>query len=169
MPAKISIPFSVFLDGFGLYRNAYHSLKGMYITPAGLDVDNRTTLNNLFVLMIGPFGTHELNMAACLQPDSIAMAAGKDLILETGERVFVTAFPLLFTGDMPQQNQNSGNKTHNGEFGCRSCFVPDIERGNQFLDISATGRYRAPTKRLFDHIAGLRTKVARAAAQQSTD
>lgn len=166
MPTKISIPFSVFLDGFGHYRNAYHSLKGMCITPAGLDVDNRTILNNLFVLMIGPFGDHELNMAACLQPDSIAMGVGKDLILESGEQVSVTAFPLLFTGDMPQQNQNSGNKTHNAEFGCRSCFVPDTERGNLLLDISATGRYRAPTRRLFNHIAGLRTKVARTAAQQ---
>lgn len=166
MPPKISIPFSVFLDRFGLYRNAYHSLKGMYITPAGLDVDNRTSLNNLFVLMIGPFGTNELNMAACLQPDSIAMGAGKDLILETGERVFVTAFPLLFTGDMPQQNQNYGNKTHNAEFGCRSCFVPDIQRGNLFLDVFASARYRAPTRKLFDNIASLRTKAARAAAQQ---
>lgn len=26
---RISFPFSVFLDSFGLYRNAYHSLKGM--------------------------------------------------------------------------------------------------------------------------------------------
>lgn len=163
---RISLPFSVFLDGFGLYRNAYHSLKGMYITPAGLDVDNRTHLSNMFVLMIGPFGTHELNMTACLQDDGIEMGAGRVLTLETGDRVFVTAFPLLFTGDMPQQNMNSGNKSHNAEFGCRSCFVPDIQRGNLYLDTRLTGRYRAPTERLFEYAASLRTKTARMALQQ---
>lgn len=163
---RVSLPFSVFLDGFGLYRNAYHSLKGMYITPAGLEVDNRTRLSNMFVLMIGPFGTHELNMAACLEVDGISMGAGKVLTLESGNRIFVTAFPLLFTGDMPQQNQNSGNKSHNAEFGCRFCFVPDLQRGNLYLDTFASGRYRAPIKRLFDHAAGLSTKTARAAALQ---
>lgn len=113
VPTKISIPSSIFLDGFGLYRNAYHSLEAMYITPTGLDVNNRTLLNNVFVLMNGPFGSHELDMATCLQPEGITMGAGKNLTLEAGEQVFVTVFPLLFTGDMPQQNQNSGNKTHN--------------------------------------------------------
>lgn len=78
-----------------------------------------------------------------------------------GEETFVTAFPLLFTGDMPQQNQNSGNKTHNAEFGCRSCLVPESKRGElQQLDIMATGRFKAPTKRLFEFASSLRTKTA---------
>lgn len=138
MPTKISVRYSVFLDWFGLYRNAYHSLKGMYITPAGLDVDNRTLLNNMFVLMIGPFGSHKLDMATCLQPNGIAMGAGKNLTLEIGERVFVTAFPLLFTGDMPQQNQNSGSKTLNAEFGCRSCFATDLQRFSIYSQTAGT-------------------------------
>lgn len=29
----------------------------MYITPAGIDVEQRTRLYNLYVLMIGPFGS----------------------------------------------------------------------------------------------------------------
>lgn len=110
-----------------------------------MNVDNRSHLSNMSVMMIGPFGAHELEMASCLAGDSIEMGAGKVLTLETAERVFVTAFPLFFTGDMPQQNMNSGNKSHKAEFGCRSCFVPDIQRGNLYLDVFSTGRYRVPT------------------------
>ncbi|KAI5838707.1 hypothetical protein DFP73DRAFT_599637 [Morchella snyderi] len=163
----ISVPFSVFLDGFGLYRNAYHSLKGMYVTPAGLSVDKRTSLSNMYVLMIGPFGTHELNMAACIEKDSLSMGAGRLMTLESGsEPVFITAFPLLFTGDMPQQNQNSGNKTHNAEFGCRSCFVRDKNRGDLGLDTAMFGRYKAPTESLYNESIGLRTKKAKTDALQ---
>ncbi|KAH0604137.1 uncharacterized protein H6S33_007168 [Morchella sextelata] len=56
----MSVQFSTFLDGFGLYRNAYPSLKGMYITPAGLDYNSRSQMANMFVLMLGPFGSNEL-------------------------------------------------------------------------------------------------------------
>jgi hypothetical protein len=30
----------VFIDGFGLYRNSYRSLVGVYAIPAGLDGDD---------------------------------------------------------------------------------------------------------------------------------
>lgn len=157
----VSLPFVTFLDGFGLYRNAYHSLKGMYITSAGLDVDHRTQLANMFVLMMGPFGCSELDMAACLREDSRAVGSGFHTTLESGEPVFVVSFPIMFTGDMPQQNQNSGNKTHNAEFGCRSCFVSDVNRGNLQLDILSTGRYQAPIKRLYNQAMVLPTRTAR--------
>lgn len=161
-----SVPFSVFLDGFGLYRNAYKSLKGMYVTPAGLDVDSRSHLSNMFVLMIGPFGATELSMASCLAEDSRKMGVGEQLTLFTGEKVTVIAFPLLFTGDMPQQNMNSGNKAHNAVYGCRSCFVPDTKRGDLFLDVQSTGRYWGPTQRLLQHTRSLKSKSAQSAAQQ---
>lgn len=61
----VPLPFLAFLNRFRLYRDAYYSLKGMYITPAGLNVENRTQLANMFVLMIGPFGCSELDMAGC--------------------------------------------------------------------------------------------------------
>lgn len=116
----MSLPSSTFLNGFGLYRNAYHGLKGMYITPAGLDIENHTQLGIMFVLMIGPFGCIELDMAACLRRDSQVIGKGFHTTLESGASVFVVSFPILVTGDMLQQNQNSGNTTHNTEFGCHS-------------------------------------------------
>lgn len=164
---RVSLPFSVFLDGFGLYRNAYHSLKGMYITPAGLNTQERERLMNLFVLMIGPFGCGEVEMASCLQQDSRTIGKGVSLQLSSGEMIFVTAFPLLFTGDMPQQNQNAGNKTHLAEFGCRSCMVADKDRGNLNLDIIATGRYMAPTQRFYKASIKLPTRMAQDKALQT--
>lgn len=162
----ISIPFSVFLDGFGLYRNAYHILKGMYVTPAGLDTNARSQMANMFVLMIGPFGSNEMEMAACLSKDSELIGRGFSTELQNGEKVFITAFPLLFTGDMPQQNQNSGNKTHNAEYGCRYCFVHDSSRGNLLLDVHETGRYQAPSKLMYKKAMSIGTKGGRAAALQ---
>ncbi|KAI5839645.1 hypothetical protein DFP73DRAFT_598240 [Morchella snyderi] len=164
---RVSVPFSLFLDGFGLYRNAYHSIKGMYITPAGLDVYQRERLSNVYVLMLGPFGSSEVEMASCLERDGIETGRGKSIKLYTGETIFLTAFPLLFTGDMPQQNQNSGNKTHQAEFGCRSCMVIDKDRGNLNVEIVGTGRYMAPTQRFYLHALDLKTKKARDAALQS--
>lgn len=158
---RVSLPYSVFLDGFGLYRNAYHSLKGMYVTPAGLDVDSRTQLGNMFVLMIGPFGSSEKGMAECLAQDSNKVGQGFRLQLDSGEEVIATTFPIMFVGDMPQQNQNSGNKTHNAQFGCRYCFVPDIQRGNLLFDFVASGRYRCPVKRLYDGAMSLSSRAAR--------
>lgn len=101
---RVSLSFSVFLDGFGLYWNAYHSLKGIYITAAGFDSQERERLINLFVLMIGLFGCGEAEMPPCLQQESRTSGKGLILQLSSGEKIFVTAFPLLFTGDIPQQN-----------------------------------------------------------------
>lgn len=163
---RISVPYSVFLDGFGLYRNCYYSLKGMYLTPAGIDIGERTRLYNMYVLMIGPFGCNEAQMASCLKMDALSVGRGCSMTLDSGEEVFVTAFPLQLTGDMPQQNQNSGAKTHKAEFGCRSCFIPDSmwkELGFNTIDC---GRYLQHVLYLRKHAAALTTKAAQAKAYQ---
>lgn len=38
---RFSIPFTLFLDAFGLYRNSFHSIHGLYIQPACLDSESR--------------------------------------------------------------------------------------------------------------------------------
>ncbi|KAI5836953.1 hypothetical protein DFP73DRAFT_532340 [Morchella snyderi] len=160
-PRRISVPYSVFLDGFGLYRNAYYSLKGMYMTPAGMNIHDRARLNNMVVLMIGPFGSHEQQMAACLEIDAIAIGRGIKLTLDSGEDVFVVAFPLLLTGDMPQQNQNSGAKIHKATYGCRSCFVSEADRGILTFNIQHHGRYQQHVKMMYDNAIALSTKSRR--------
>ncbi|KAI5846335.1 hypothetical protein DFP73DRAFT_593398 [Morchella snyderi] len=157
---RISIPYSVFLDGFGLYRNAYYSLKGMYITPTGLDEYERSRLYNMYVLMIGPFGSNEQQMAKCVEENAHIMGRGTCIRLESGEDVFVTAFPQVLIGDMPQQNQNSGAKTHKAVYGCRSCFVPDVQRNSLMFNTSHNGRYRQHVQFIFKtaHSKGSRAR-----------
>ncbi|KAF8442576.1 hypothetical protein BGX38DRAFT_1048202, partial [Terfezia claveryi] len=53
-----------FLDGFGLYRNSYHSLAGVYITPSNLPLHLWEKIQNIFVLMLGPFGSNETDISA---------------------------------------------------------------------------------------------------------
>jgi hypothetical protein len=43
----ISVPLMTFIDGFGLYRNAYRSIMGIYLIPAALSFQERArALNN---------------------------------------------------------------------------------------------------------------------------
>ncbi|KAI5839754.1 hypothetical protein DFP73DRAFT_529914 [Morchella snyderi] len=158
---RISIPYSIFLDGFGLYRNAYYSLKGMYITPAGMNLSERTRLYNMNVLMIGPFGSNEQQMAACLQRDAIPIGKGVKMVLDSGEEVFVTAFPLVLNGDMPQQNQNSGAKTHKAIYGCRSCFVSESQRRELNYNIHHYGRYMQHVRFIWQGALASSTKQKR--------
>jgi hypothetical protein len=39
----VSLPLLTFIDGFGLYRNAYRSLMGIYCIPTGLTFKERTS------------------------------------------------------------------------------------------------------------------------------
>lgn len=98
---RISLPYSVFFDGFGLYRNKYQSLKSMYITPAGLDIDQQSKLSHIFAFIIGPFESDKLNMAACMAANGITMEAGKMLVLESGQFPSqIHLFLYLFTSHM---------------------------------------------------------------------
>lgn len=157
----LSVPYTTFLDAFGLYRNAYHSLDGMYVTPASIDVGLRTKLQNVFVLMLGPFGSNEMEMAKCLKNEATTSGVGYRTTLQSGETVFVCAFPIAFNGDMPQQNLNSGCKTHNVYKGCRYCFITDNEKGNLMENVVDTGRYREPVRRLRAQALAQRTKDGR--------
>lgn len=136
----------------------------MYLTPAGLNRCERAKLNNMCVLMIGPFGSHEQQMATCLEMDALAVGKGINMVLYSGENVFVTAFLLLLTGDMPQQNQNSGAKIHKATYGCRSCFIADTDRGNLSFNEQQHGRYRQHVRLIYDTAKSQPTKARKEAA-----
>jgi hypothetical protein len=139
---RISIPLSIFLDAFGLYRNAYCSIEGMYMTPACLNEGARTKLQNWFVLMYGPFGVQVQDMIKLLDDEFPALERGLTIKLEdTGEEVILTCFPLCVTGDMPQQNANAGIKSHKASRGCRYCMVSDEDRVDLDYPVEAHGRY----------------------------
>ncbi|ELR10244.1 hypothetical protein GMDG_04632 [Pseudogymnoascus destructans 20631-21] len=52
----ISAPLIMFIDVFGLYRNMYRSLTGVYFSLAGQTLRARMHRANVFVLTLGPHG-----------------------------------------------------------------------------------------------------------------
>ncbi|KAI1822541.1 hypothetical protein F4861DRAFT_540927 [Xylaria intraflava] len=52
----ISLPFQMFIDAFGLYRNMYRSLLGVYLTPEFFAPELRSKRSNIFPLTLGPHG-----------------------------------------------------------------------------------------------------------------
>ena len=54
----ISCPILVFIDGFGLYRNSYRSLIGVYAIVAGLTAEDRNRQANVFPLTLSPHGSN---------------------------------------------------------------------------------------------------------------
>lgn len=72
VPRIISMPIGFFLDDFGLYRNAYHSLAGLYFQLC-LTEAQRFVLQNMFVLMIAPFGSSESDLSDCLKDETVEL------------------------------------------------------------------------------------------------
>ena len=97
-PRLVSLPYAFFLDDFGLYRNAYHSLAGLYFQPWNLPDKQRMVLQNMFVLMIAPFGSNEKDLAMCMEDEALKLGAGV-LVKINGEVIRLVMFPMAFTGD----------------------------------------------------------------------
>lgn len=145
---RVSIPVTIFIDGFGLYRNSYKSLQGVYLQPACLDEPGRFTLQNMWVLTIGPFGTDTSQIAKCFEKEGNGLGGG--IKLKNGDILIM--FPLCITGDMPQQNHNAGIMSHLSRRGCRYCRIRSEDKGNLEYDIHRNGRYRQPHDNLVTHI-----------------
>lgn len=129
----------MFIDAFGLYRNMYRSLTGVYFSLAGQTLRLRMHRANVFVLTLGPHGASTDEVLSFIL-DLSKLDRGMVLTIN-GEEKAVLAFPLFFAGDMPQQNHNSGVKNQNAGKGCRNCLANADERGDLDFDTIKLGRY----------------------------
>lgn len=107
----------------------------------------------MFVLILIPFGGNQSDVAACLADETIPLDHGLETILYSGEEVILTVFPLCVTGDMPQQNANSGVMSHKSTRGCRYCFQKTADRGLLSDDVFRIGRYQQPHNLLFAQLS----------------
>jgi len=64
-------------------------------------------------------------------------------------------FTLCYTGDMPQQQENSGFKTQRGT---RFCFIDETIRGDLDYNVIDEGRYHYQTMSMRKGMNELRTK-----------
>ncbi|OJD23458.1 hypothetical protein ACJ73_05182, partial [Blastomyces percursus] len=147
----ISLPYQLFIDGFGLYRNMYRSLMGFYMIPA-LSAVERSKRNNIFTLTFGPHGTNFPDTIAALSY-GLSTLDCKGIMVDIGEeKVRVAASCIAFLGDMPQQTSNAGIKGPTARRSCRSCFIDDKNRPNLDYDLRNNGRFH-------HHMQHLRSKL----------
>src|SRR5205814_2752294 len=159
----LSCPVVVFIDGFGLYRNSHRSLVGVYISPAALTLSERESQAYMFPLTLGPHGSNfndvvlSLKILGDLDRGIKTTIDGRDVIL---------CVPIVcYTGDMPQQAQNSGLRGPRADKFCRYCFCGEqaakSHTSNDVLhfDWLTHGRYHHQTLAMFDQIDRKSTRL----------
>ena len=156
----ISLPYTTFIDAFGLYNNMYRSIMGVYATFAFLDEYERSRRSNIFPITLGPYGSKWDEVVESL---AHLRDLEKGILMTVNNReVFVCAPTLAYCGDMPQQQANSGCKSQNATYGCRYCLIPMKERANLRYDIRRHGRYHFETLRSRELASQLSTTRAKA-------
>lgn len=142
----ISMPLILFIDGFGLYRNMYRSITGIYFTPASLKLEQRNRRQNVFTLTLG---SHSSDLSEILRAIDGLTELDKGIDMEIdGVVKHVCAYVHVLVGDMPQQNQNSGLKNQNANRGCRYCLCPQKDKADLHYDIVLNGRFHHHMKAL---------------------
>ena len=154
----ISLPLLTFIDGFGLYRNVYRTLMGVYLNFAALSFQERTRRANVVPITLGPHGSNFADVVDALKLLT-PLDAGVEVELRPGEKVLLCAFTMAYTGDMPQQQKNSGMKTQRANCGCRFCFVTANDRGDLQYDTFRNGRYHKQAAAMREDMNTLRTKI----------
>ena len=152
----ISVPLITFIDGFGLYRNSYRSLMGFYQTPGALSFSDRNRRANVLPITLGPHGSNFEDVVDALKQFKL-LDKGMDVDIN-GKTTHMCVFTLCYTGDMPQQQENSGFKTQRAIRGCRFCFIDETVRGDLDYNTIEEGRYHYQTMRMRQGIKELRTK-----------
>jgi hypothetical protein len=65
---------------------------------------------------------------------------------------------MSYIADMPQQQSNSGGASVVANFGCRSCFVEEKDRGDLDFDTVSQGRFHHQAVQMRKEMDALRTK-----------
>lgn len=89
-----------FIDTFGLYRNSYRSLIGIYFILAALDIYERNRRVNVSPLILGPYSSNFADIIEAIRLLSVLDKGIKVYIPGEG-RVLLVAFTFAFLGDMP--------------------------------------------------------------------
>jgi hypothetical protein len=154
----LSVPLFTFIDGFGLYRNSYRSLMGIYLLIAAFGFEERNRRANVFPVTLGPHGSNFNEVINCLT-GLRELDRGVSLPLPQPTRV--CAFTLAFLGDMPQQQANAGFKSQRADLSCRFCVVSAEHRGDLSYDILRSGRYHHSTMQQRSEMDEIRSTTKR--------
>jgi hypothetical protein len=136
----VSFPTLVFIDDFGLYRNTYTSVTGIYTMPAGLPITERQKSSNAYTIALGPHGSDLNGVTGALHISLEALERGCTLRIN-GKDQIVWGPIIAFLGDMKQQQMSAGFLSPRANRCCRFCDATKDTRGDMKRDIVRYGRY----------------------------
>jgi len=142
-PGMISLPYLLYEDEFGLYRNMYRSLLGIYLTPAGLSAREQTQRSNIFPITLGLFGAAYKDVVTALH--HLRTLDKGVMVSINSEKVFLCAHVLAFTGDMPQQQKAKGLLGVKATHPCGFCLIASNDKSQLDYNIALKGRYHHQT------------------------
>ncbi|KAI2623408.1 hypothetical protein GGS21DRAFT_541457 [Xylaria nigripes] len=148
---SISLPWKMFVDAFGLYRNMYRSMTGVYPLPAFYPDRIANRRSSVTPLTVGLFGMDTSDLLDELSQINY-LAMGHDMDVDR-KRIHVCSFTMCFVGDFPQQQELSGCKDHKALQPCRFCMIPKALRQDLNYNVIEFGRYH-------NEILSIREKVS---------
>lgn len=154
----ISLPFTLFIDTFGLFRNMYRSLMGFYLIPQFLSKERRNKRKSPIPLTLGPFGSKLSDVVECLAHIT-ELDEGLELQIN-GQPVFVCSFVAAIIGDMPSQQLLAGCLGPMANMPCRYCLKSLPERPDLTFNTVELGRYVAKSDKEVAKIKAMGTKKA---------
>lgn len=97
-----SFPLIIFIDDFGLYKNIYKLLTGVYAMPADLLCTECQKSSNSYTITLGLYESNFNNVMSCLEPSLGAI--DRCSVLDINGHVQPVWAPVLaFLGNMKQQ------------------------------------------------------------------
>jgi len=164
----LSCPLLTFIDGFGLFRNTYRTLVGMYVTPASFSAVDRKRRANTFPLLVSPHGSIFEEVVDTLR-SLIPLDRGVTVEINTSTNALMSVFTLCYTGDFPQQNSNAGCLHPSAAKFCRFCYIgkqttlDGLRDPGEVInfDINTHGRYHHQVSEMRHYIEQLRTAKER--------
>ncbi|KAF1935146.1 hypothetical protein EJ02DRAFT_362163, partial [Clathrospora elynae] len=142
-----SLPYTLFIDTFGLYRNMYRPISGFYAQFAFFNELDRKKRINVFPITLAPFAAKWEDVVASLVHLK-ELESGVEVTLDDGTVATICAPCLTYVGDMPQQQANAGCKNQSAKHFCRSCLISSNSHNNIRYDIVNGGRYHNETSRV---------------------
>jgi hypothetical protein len=153
-----SLPYTLFIDAFGLYRNMYRPIPGFYAQFAFMNEFDRKKRINVFPITLAPFAAKWDDVIASLI-HLTELETGVDVVLDDGTSVTICAPCITYVGDMPQQQANAGCKNQKADHFCRSCLISAAGDANNIrYDIVNGGRYHFETLRVREMVQAMSKK-----------
>ena len=162
----ISVPLLTFIDGFGLYRNMYRSLMGIYLIIAAFSFKEKTRCSNILPLTLGPHRSNfdDVINFLCGMYD---LDGGIPLNIKD-KKPLICAFTLAYLGDISQQNKNTGFLSRRANKGYQFCFISSTERSNLSYNIISNRKFHYETMQMRKKLISLKIKAKQTAYDQDT-